>query len=255
MSDFYVAKTYTDWVRETPEPYQVNGKLYFKVRNPKGAIKQVRAYTAKEYEKMYGAGIATLTVSEVPTVEIVSYVPKVKNILGFQEGYIWLFKGNAEQADYWFSKTPECRYAIHWGWYIVSTDEIPADIPSCIQPVKLFWEKVGNPDGTLLPKSSIDKAVQDLLFNDHPSQYQGDVGDRLDRTVTIEAIINLGENQYGSTRLYSMYDKDNNYYTWRTSVAKDWEVGDEVTIRGTIKELEIYKGIKRTVLTRVTGGR
>ena len=253
MSDFYVAKTYTDWVRETPEPYQVNGKMYFKVRSPKGVIKQVRAYTAKEYEKMYGAAVSTITIAESPVIE--TYAPKVKNILGFQEGYVWIFKGDAQSADYWFSKTPECRYCVMWGWYIVSTDEIPADMPSCIEAVKLPWEKVGNADGTLLPKSIVTKAVEGLIFTDDPSEFQGEIGDRIERKMILTAAIELGETQFGSQRLYCFEDAEKNQYAWKTGVSKDWEIGNEVSLKGTVKEHEIYKGVKRTVLTRVMEGK
>lgn len=251
MAEYYVAKTYTDWPRET-EPYEVGGRMYVKVKSPKGAIKQVRAYTENEYNKMYGKVVQ-------PTTEVLVaqdlYAPKVKNILGFQEGYVWIFKGDAQSADYWFSKTPECRYCVMWGWYIVSTDEIPADMPSCIEAVKLPWEKVGNADGTLLPKSLVTKAVESLIFTDDPSEFQGEIGDRIERKVVLTAAIELGETQFGSQRLYCFEDTEENQYAWKTGVSKDWEIGNEVSLKGTVKEHEIYKGVKRTVLTRVMEGK
>ncbi len=251
MAEYYVAKTYADWPRET-EPYEVNGRMYVKVKSPKGAIKQVRAYTENEYNKMYGKVVQSTTEALVAQD---LYAPKVKNILGFQEGYVWIFKGDAQSADYWFSKTPECRYCMMWGWYIVSTDEIPADMPSCIEVVKLPWEKVGNADGALLPKSIITKAVESLIFTDDPSEFQGEIGDRIERKVVLTAAIELGETQFGSQRLYCFEDTEKNQYAWKTGVSKDWEIGNEVSFKGTVKEHEIYKGVKRTVLTRVMEGK
>ena len=251
MAEYYVAKTYTEWPRET-EPYEVSGRMYVKVKSPKGAIKQVRAYTESEYNKMYGKAVQSTT--EVLVAQDL-YAPKVKNILGFQEGYVWIFKGDAQSADYWFSKTPECRYCVMWGWYIVSTDEIPADMPSCIEAVKLPWEKVGNADGTLLPKSIVTKAVEGLIFTDDPSEFQGEIGDRIERKMILTAAIELGETQFGSQRLYCFEDAEKNQYAWKTGVSKDWEIGNEVSLKGTVKEHEIYKGVKRTVLTRVMEGK
>lgn len=252
MIKYYVAKTYTEWPRET-EPYEINGRMYIKVRSPKGTIKQVRAYTEQEYRKLYPAGPCASPVQpsgeDEPTPDL--YAPKVKKILGFQDGYIWIFKGDIEAAEYWFNRTPECRYSVLWGWYIVSTEEIPFDMPSCIQTVKLPWEKVGNADETLLPKSLISKAVEELLFDEHPSNFQGSIGERIERSVKLVNIIRLEENQYGTSQIYSFEDKEQNQYSWITGVNKSWTIGDLLTIRGTVKNHEVYKGVRRTALIRV----
>lgn len=252
MEKYYVAKTYTDWPRET-EPYEVSGRMYVKVKSPKGAVKQVRAYTENEYQKLYGKpALAPVPQNGEPETPIAF---KVNSVLGFQKGYIWIFKGDLENAEYWFSKTPECRYCVMWGWYIASTDEIPADMPSCIQAVKLPWEKVGNTDGTLLPKSIYSVAVESLISNGNPSEFQGEIGDRIERKVNLVAAIELGETQFGSQRLYCFEDTEKNQYAWKTGVSKDWEIGNEISLKGTVKEHEIYKGVKRTVLTRVMEGK
>lgn len=239
MSNYYVAKTYTDWPRET-DPYEIGGRMYVKVRSPKGDIKQVRAYPLKE-----GA------LAPVQPSGIIAKAHIVKNILGFQEGYIWIFKGDTANAEYWFEKTPECRYHVVWGWYIVSTESVPANIPSCIQAVQLPWEKVGNTDGTLLPKDTIQSAVDELIYGGHPSQYQGVIGERLEVAATLTAIIDLGATQYGTSRMFCFVDANQNEYTWVTGVAKPWAIGDTLKLRGTVKNHEVYKNIKRTVLTRV----
>ncbi len=239
--EYYVAKSYTDWKRET-EPYEVNGKMYIMVRKPTGATKQVRAYTEMEYRKMYP--------TDIPPV--VAQTASVKNVLGFQEGYIWIFKGDLDNAEYWFERTDVCRYHVSFGWYIVSIDNIPFDIPSCIESVKLPWEKVGNADGTLLPKATIQAAVDALRFGDSASEYQGNIGDRLDLSVTLTRVIDLGENQFGSTsRIYCFIDENQNEYSWTTGVSKNWLVNDQLKLRGTVKQHDIVKGVKFTMLTRV----
>ena len=246
MNNYYVAKSYTDWTRET-EPYEVNGRMYIKVRSPKGVSKQVRAYTEQEYQKLYGKP----ALAPVQPDGDIALPHKVKNILGFQEGYIWIFKGDIEQAEYWFSKTPECRFHVTWGWYIVSTETVPFDMPSCIQTVQLPWEKIGNADGTLLPKDTVQSVVDELIYGGHPSQYQGSIGERLDVTATLTAIIDLGATQYGTSRMFCFTDANQNEYTWITGVNKPWSIDDMLKLRGTVKNHEVYKNIKRTVLTRV----
>ena len=177
MANYYVAKSYQEWEKLT-DVYESNGRMYIKVKNPKGAEKEVRAYSETEYRRLYkeapcGNGAQPAVQIKAPTG------PVVKSILGFQEGYIYIFKGDLERAEYWFSKTPECRYHTMFGWYIVSTDDIPFDIPSCIESVKLPWEKVGNTDGTLLPKGIVEAAVNELRYENMPSQFQGAIGERL----------------------------------------------------------------------------
>ena len=248
--EYYVAKSYQEWER-IGEPYEANGKMYLVVRKPTGATKTVRAYSESEYNKMYGVkATAAAPVMQNGTDEP-AQAYKVKNILGFQDGYIWIFKGDLESAEYWFSRTPECRYHVIFGWYIVSTESVPFDIPSCIESVQLPWEKVGNVDGTLLPKGIVEAAVNEVRYGGHPSQYQGNIGDRLELTIWVSRIIDLGETQYGTKQLYLFEDADANQYTWNTGVKKAWIVGDEVHARATVKAHDAYQGIRQTQLTRL----
>ena len=250
--DIYVAKTYQDWPKES-QPFQVNNKWYITVRSPKGAPKNVRVYSEKEYKKMYsGEDICGSPVPQNGSTEPKPNGPVVKNILGFEKGYIWIFKGDLENAEYWFSKSPECRFHVTFGWYVVSTENIPFDMPCCIEAVKLPWEKIGNADGTLLPKSIVEAAINDICYGGHPSQHQGNLGDRLEIQVWVARVINLGETQYGTKYMYIFHDTQENEYTWTTSVCKTWVAGDAVTIRGTVKDHVTYQGIAQTQLTRVT---
>ncbi|MBQ1988957.1 MAG: hypothetical protein II234_03520, partial [Clostridia bacterium] len=162
MANYYVAKSYQEWDK-IGDVYESNGRMYLKVRNPKGTEKEVRAYSETEYRRLYKE--APCGNGAQPSVKVKAPAgPVVKNILGFQEGYIWIFKGDLERAEYWFEQTPECRYHVTFGWYIVSTDSVPFDIPSCIESVQLPWGKVGNTDGTLLPKGIIEAVLNEIRF-------------------------------------------------------------------------------------------
>lgn len=245
---YYVAKSYQNWEQIT-EPYEINQKMYIKVRKPSGGEpKQVRAYTEPEYRKLYGETCAN-PVS--PAEETSPFAHNVKKILGFDEGYIWIFKGDLDRADYWFEKTPECRYHVDFGWYIVSTDTIPFDIPSCIESIQLPWEKVGNSNGTLLPKSIIQATVDTIRFGTTPSQFQGKINERLELSLYLRQIIALPETQYGISQIYCLEDTEANQFAWTTAVKKEWEIGDEIHVRGTVKAHETIKGVRKTILTRV----
>lgn len=248
MANYYVAKSYQEWEKLT-DVYESNGRMYVKVQNPKGTAKEVRAYSETEYRRLYKEAPCGLAVQ--PAVVAKTSGPVVKNILGFQEGYIYIFKGDLERAEYWFSKTPECRFHVIFGWYVASTDTIPFDIPSCIEPVKLPWEKVGNADGTLLPKGIIEAAVNDLRYETVPSQFQGAIGERL--TLELYYLSNkiTSNGQYGPQYEYRFQDKDANLFTWNTGVAKTWEVGDVIKCKAGVKSHDTVHGHRITNLTRL----
>ena len=249
LANYYVAKSYQEWEKLT-DAYESNGRMYIKLKNPKGAEKEVRAYTETEYKRLYKE--TPMPKDATPSVQVKTPTgPVVKNILGFQEGYIWIFKGDLENAEYWFEKTPECRFHVMFGWYIVSTDSIPFDIPSCIESVQLPWEKVGNTDGTLLPKGIVEAVLNEIRYGGHPSQFQGSVGERLALTLYLKQIETLPPTQYGSQTIYTFEDKDANIFTWKTGVNKDWSIGDEIHCKAGVKSHDTVRGIRQTALTRL----
>lgn len=253
MPNYYVAKSYQEWEKLT-DAYEKDNRMYIKLRNPKGAEKEVRAYSETEYRRLYKE--SPLPTDASPSVKIsIPKGPVVKNILGFQEGYIWIFKGDLERAEYWFEQTPECRYHVTFGWYVVSTESIPFDIPSCIESVQLPWEKVGNTDGTLLPKGIIEAVINELRYGGHPSQFQGTIGSRLTLTLYLKQIETLPPTQYGAQSIYTFEDKDANIYTWRTSVSKNWSIGDEIHCKAGVKSHDTVRGIRQTALTRLIQGK
>ena len=225
--------------------------MYIKLKNPKGAEKEVRAYTETEYKRLYKE--APCGLDATPSVQIKAPTgPVVKDVLGFQEGYIWIFKGDLENAEYWFEKTSECRFHVTFGWYIVSTDSIPFDIPSCIESVQLPWEKVGNTDGTLLPKGIIEAVLNEIRYGGHPSQFQGSIGERLSLTLYLKQIETLPPTQYGQQTIFTFEDADANTFAWKTGVNKDWEIGDEIHCKAGVKSHDTVRGIRQTTLTRLT---
>ena len=250
MANYYVAKSYQEWGK-IGEVYESNGRMYLKVKNLNGAIKEVRAYSETEYRRLYKE-TPPCGFAAQPSVQIKAPTgPIVKNILGFQEGYIWIFKGDLANAEYWFEKTPVCRYHVTFGWYVVSTDAIPFDMPSCIDTVKLPWEKIGNTDGTLLPKGIIEAVINELRYGGHPSQFQGKIGERLALKLYLRQLETKPGNQYGPQYIYTFEDENSNTFSWTTGVNKDWVVGDEVNCKAGVKSHDTVRGVRITVLTRL----
>lgn len=232
-----VAKSYAG-LKIEEGPYQVNGRMYCKVRQLNGNIKQVRWYSDAEYRHMYPGEV----------VHAPDAVRKTqRDILGFEKGYITIFKGDTYGNLEWFKRSV-ARYCRMWGWYVVSTDEIPADLPASITPVQLSWELVGKTDGTLLTDGQIAAAIEPLLYDASPSEFQGNIGDRIEKVLTVRKNVCL-QGAFGVSSMHIFEDENSNVFVW-TTTSKSWPEGSEHKIRGTVKDHKIYKNCKQTILTR-----
>ena len=236
-----VAKSYQK-MEQVGEPYaKENGRIYVKVKNATtGAVKEVRWYNEAEYARMYPGEVVSdkLNVNQ-------------KNILGFQEGYITIFKGNVEANEHWFERSI-ARFHRVWGWYIVSTEMIPFDLPADIEPVQLFWDKVGRSTGELRDDETVAAVVNSMLYSSHPSTFQGSAGDRLDLTVTVIKAVQQEKFFGGKSNkntIHTFEDACGNHYMWDTG-AKNWAEGSVKHIRGSVKEHKIINNVQTTVLTR-----
>ena len=234
-----VAKSYVA-LEQTCEPYKKNSRWYVRVRQASGAEKEVRWYSDAEYEKMY---------PDEANPETVKRIRSVKDVLGFSKGYITIFKGDTYPLLDWFQAEPKCRYHNFWGWYVVSEDELPQTIPAGITPVQLKWEDVAIVDEDCLKSETlVRQAVDATIYEPSASQPQGEVGERLDRTLTVKKVTQL-ENYFGTSTFYLFEDESGNEYCWTTS-ARQLDLGETYEVRGTVKAHQVYKGKKQTVLTR-----
>ena len=228
-----VAKSYQG-LEIVQEPFRKNGRMYVEVKNSKGTIKQVRWYTEAEYAKMYPEDKTDKTKDP--------YYRPQKYVLGFEKGYITIFRGVKEEHEEWF-KQSICRFARWWGWYVISTQEVPKDLPSGVEPVKLYWDPMGNEKEWLREENVVVAHVQATLYpKKTTSLSQGDIGDRIERVLTIEENIAVENKRFNSTTYtHYMRDQKGNLYMWSTA-AKNWSEGVTKTVRGTIKDYDEYKG-------------
>ena len=234
-----VAKSYIG-LPIVSEPYNVNGKEYVKVRLKNGTVKQVRSYSEAEYRKYN------------PEVKIVQKAKPQSEVFGFgEQGFIWIFKGDTYAALDWFRWAPT-RYAEFLGWYLPSDIEMPEPLPAGIEPIKLYWNDVKDPDDNdkFMDKDLVKKYIETLIYDKGTSQWMGEVGDKLTVEVTCNKTVSFFTG-YGESTLYSFIDKAGNNYTWTTSTNPGIQEGNHYQITGKVKKLDIYKNQKVTTLTRV----
>lgn len=211
---YHTAPTYENYPKLS-DPFERDGKWYVTVKMKSGLPKDVRAYIDEE-------------------VAAASSKWNARKGFGFGEaGFITIFAGEIPMDDEWFSKSCS-RYCVRWGWYIVSNDEVPDDVPYYATPKKLLWSSVGNADGTLRSDSEVNAAVNALIFGASESKPLGSVGERLEMTVTVIKATHY-ETQYGTNTTHTFKDSEGNLLKWSTS-AKNWEEGSVHKIRGTVKD-------------------
>ena len=218
------------------EPFTENNRQYICVRYPDGHTRKVRWYDTEPAAAPSKASGLKKTRS-------------TKDVLGFSKGYITIFKGDTYPLLDWFRESV-ARFHNYWGWYIVSEDEVPADIPAGVTPVQLKWEDVAIVEqDTLKSETLVRQAVEALIYEPSPSEWQGQVGDRIDRTLTVVKVTPLEDGYYGPSTFFLFRDEYENEYCW-TTASKSLGLGATYEVRGTIKQLSIYKGKKQTILTR-----
>lgn len=238
-----VAKSYQKY-EIICEPFIDNGRAYVNIKKD-GSLKTVRWYTDKEYATMYklpkNGGVSLETVSSKPPA------PIVKDILGFKNGFITLITGPTENWEEYLNMS-NARYSRVWGWYIISTETVPSDLPDDLTTMTLSWSLVGNEDGTLLPEDKVVEAIETLKYPATPSQYVGKVGDRLSLDLTVAKSIPI-ETIWGRSTFHVMVDANDNEFIWKTN-SKSWEVGSQRHLKGTVKEHKIWRNSQQTWLTR-----
>lgn len=208
------------------EPFEENGKEYILVKTKSGTTRRVRWYE-----------------------EPMKKIRPLKEVLGFTKGYITIFKGDTYSLLEWFQEEPKCRYHKFFGWYVTSEDELPT-LPAGLEPIQLKWEDVAFADeDQLRPESQIKEYIDSLMYDPSPSKWQGNIGDRITRYLTVTKITELPDGYYGPSSFYLFEDKDKNEYTW-TTAARKLELGETYEVVGSIKSLQKYKGKEQTVLTR-----
>lgn len=232
-----VAKSYQE-LEIVSDVFTTSGREYVNVKLKSGKVKTVRWYSDYEYAKMYP--------TEKKAAEIV-HKKNQKEALGFDLGYITIFKGETYPHKEWF-RDHGCHYGKSWGWAFKSTEEIPERLPEGVEPVRLDWDLVGNEDGWLKEDHLVKQAVEALIYDDGTSEHVGSIGERLELNLVVQRAISL-DNSYGHSTMHLMRDEDGNLFVW-TTASKCWAEGSEHHIRGTVKDHRLYKGEKQTILTR-----
>lgn len=286
MTDYFVSNTYKDWER-IGSPYEKNGRLYTKAkctcdRCVKGVYicrvennqpvphpayngvclkcggtgyltKEIRFYTAKEFEAKEKAA------SRAKEKKAAELEAKMKAEYATKKAE-WMEKNgfNAEGATYIitgdsYSIKEELKEA---GWKFDSIllwhKADPAGYEDRV--IKILDEDVieysawGEGHFKTGAKEYIMQKM--LPAEDLDLDFIGEIGDKLKQiTVTLTKKSSFC-GRFGLTNILEFRDENKNYLVWFTSTDPKFEVGDIISLSGTIKEHKKYKEIPQTIVTR-----
>lgn len=173
----------------------------------------------------------------------------IKKSLGFSKGSIILFKGDTYSHLDWFRQSV-AKYRKYCGWYIPSTEKMPEDVPEDLEPKVLKWSDISSDDATLLPDHKIKEVIESLLYDESPSEWVGEIGQRMTMWLLVKSIKEV-DTFYGHSTIYNFEDENGNVIIWfSTGAGLDVEEDEWYQIVGTITKHQKYKNIKQTTINR-----
>lgn len=186
--------------------------------------------------------------SGTPTAEFEVYVEKCNEALATRRANKKAketAKANAWEAE--MKAVPVLKEALECR---ASLSSITNDILGSVIRYRSFSDKqlAAIEKGVKYAKERTAKA-EAVKAKNADSDYQGSVGERITVTVKVEKIMSF-DSQWGTSDMFLMRDAGSNVYKWMTSSCVDMGEGSEVTLTGTVKKHDDYRGTKQTVLTR-----
>lgn len=99
-------------------------------------------------------------------------------------------------------------------------------------------------------KAEVKKVEKDL--NPVASGFLGEVKERVRGIRVTVTFVKYLEGDYGTTSLIKFRTEDGHVAAWFASGFREFEVGQELVIDGSVKKHDVYDGQDQTVLTRIT---
>ena len=246
-------------------PIPVDGGICYKCNGDKYIKQSVRAYSEKEYKQLQAAKERRLhQKEEARKKQIEQDLAKADELkhaaalrLGFNEDEkAYMIVGDNTYAIKDDIKAAGGRFHDVFKWYTPNRIELPDGYSLCefsFDDVYTF-----NPIGNWADlKENVKDIVQEMTAKYYKvpdsEYYPAEVKDRIRNITARLTKVFSFDSFYGFTYVYT-FEFNKYVFVWMTSknlsFVQDINVGDEVTLTGTIKKFDEYKNIKQTVLTR-----
>lgn len=167
-----------------------------------------------------------------------------------KDGFTYLFKGDtySHKDDI---KATGAKFDYALGWHIAAPvngyDFAKVSVNDIATPTLYGYNITAT-------KDYIDQIKETKQENPNTSDYIGEIGERITFSATYTNRA-FWENNYipwhpQTTYCHEFTTADGNVLIWKTSNGLALNIGDKITVTGTIKEHSEYNEVKQTVLTR-----
>ena len=242
-------------------PIPVDGGICYKCKGEKYIYRWVKAYTEDEYaayvKSREKAKEKKAEQEELRRQHLLDESEKNKENKLRELGYdpmnpvVYIAAGGNTYAIKDELKAAGFRFTKPLGWY--NTHEVAVPAPYYLLAIAFddlyTWFPLSQ---TITLNETAEQVVKAKIEENLPeseSEYLGEEKERLrDLHVTVSAI-HTTEGFYGTTFIYT-FEMNKNILVWMTSSCKDIEVGEEVSLTGTVKAHKEYRKVKQTVLSR-----
>lgn len=145
--------------------------------------------------------------------------------------------------------------ALAWG-RAIDPDNAPStylhDLGVCCRQEYVVW-KTGGYVGSVIGAHNrvLGEIAQQKAKSTGASKHVGEIGERMEVTLTIVEAVPYNAGQYPKTKV-KFTDARGNVYIWWASGSPEWlEIGKTFAVRATVKKHDGFKGVLQTVLERV----
>lgn len=227
--------------------WMIEGGICFKCGGNGKGVQKWKEHTPEYAAKLEAKRVAKAK-AKAPEINA-----KFFKSIGFNEnGEAWVVVGVNTYEVKDALKEAGAKFTNEIGWHFDRE-------PETFKGVKITINQVADENnvGTYFLKDyNAIKGLCDEIraaHTENPSEHVGNVGEKVEKLVTLKRV-NCFETHFGyyeqTVGIYVFEDENKNVLIWKTASAPNVEIDETVTIRGTVKELNEYKGTKQTVLTR-----
>lgn len=215
--------------------------------------KEIRLYTKAEYDAMQRTKERTAEKREAAM--LAGAEKKRSNWLesnGFDaEGYTYILVGINSYAIKDELKEAGWKYNSFIRWHNAEAGDYAENA------VKVHWSEFYSTTawGDMYPLPDAQKKADTMIKGDEekeelPSEWIGEVGERLkDLPVTLVGVYGFN-GRYGYSQVVKFITEEGNVLTWFTAVNIPIASGEKCLLSGTIKKHDQYKDQKTTIVTR-----
>lgn len=248
-----VAKKYQEYEQDGVL-FTQDGHMYTQVKI-NGIYKTVRVYDQKQYDFLEKMSAKAEEKKQERLALVEKYNKERKIQAGFEKGYIVAVLGDTfAKKDYLKSKLG-AKFNYGLGWYFAGGTE--PELVKGFDTRKISWEdaSIRTEDGCekLKDERVLKTLVEVESFKESNSEFQGDIGDAITKVVRIDEV-RIIDGQYGRHAMHIMYDSKENLYIWNSSIADMLEKRIYKATM-TVKEHNVYKNVKQTIVSGLDVGR